>query len=194
MSYVQFSEMRYITAMNRRTKKMFRLVDKIMTKMLLPANLTIEEAVDVAIHMVVAIVVSNTDEANPDERSAMVEQIGPRFIEALMELDPNSDLPQPHAWLVPPQGDITEPVCFMWSGVDEDAVQIVLGDDFESHRQLLAAPLGDTGVKVTVIEGVEGLAIADPEWDGEPPSHEEDLLYAEKLFWGAKQQQSPAPN
>ena len=115
----------------------------------------------------------------------------------MMGLNPNSEFPQPRAWLVPPQGVITEPVGFIWSGIDNDSVQVLLGMDLENLRTELTPALGDTGMTVQVIEGVEGLAMTDPEWDGDPTvlclnptcstRHDVHLLCAERLYEKVKQ-------
>ena len=176
---------------------LMRLAHEIFVKKIGPALLTIEEAIDVVTYVVKAIVISNTDDDDPEDRSGMIAWIEERFIEAMSDIDPSVD--QMHVWLVSPQGLITEPFGIMWSGEhEEDSVQTVMGKELVSLREEISE-MEDAGVHV--IEGVEGVAIIDPEWDGEPVvpcgnpqctnTHDAHLLVAENLFALAKQDSEP---
>lgn len=179
-------------------EKVMRLAHEILTKKIEPANLTIDEAIDVVTTVVKAIVIANTSEDDPEDRSGMIEWIQERFVDGLMAIDPNADASCPHAWLIPPQGCITEPVGIMWSGThDEDSVQVMLGADLERFRTELSEMEKDDDAHVHVIEGVEGVAMIDPEWNGEETvkcgnpecgaTHSAHLTVAENLFQQAKQ-------
>jgi hypothetical protein len=184
---------------------LMRLAHEIFVKKIGPARLTLEEAVDVVAYVVKAIVISNTDDDDPEDRSGMIAWIEERFIDALADIDPSTDqADQTHVWLVPPQGLITEPFGIMWSGAhEENSVQTMIGTELVSLREEISE-MKDAGVHV--IEGVEGVAIIDPEWDGEPTvpcenpqcsnTHDVHLLVAENLFTLAKQHsaQRAAPN
>lgn len=183
-------------------KKVMRLAHKILTKTIWPAKLTLEEAVDVAITLVEALVLSNTEDSDPDDRAGMIEWIEERFIEAMYDLNPNAE--RVRAWLVAPQGLITEPVGFLWSGShdDDDGVQVLLGVELAALRAELDETREKTGV--IVIEGVAGIAMTDPEWDGEPTfscenpecsaTHDVHLMLAENLFKQAKQRSAEPKN
>jgi hypothetical protein len=181
---------------------LMRLAHEIFVKKIGPAHLTLEEAVDVVAYVVKAIVISNTDDDDPEDRSGMIAWIEERFSEALSDIDPSAA--QWRVWLVPPQGRITEPFGILWSGThEEDSVQTMIGTELVSLREEIPE-MKDAGVHV--IEGVEGIAIIDPEWDGkltvpcENPqclnTHDVHLLIAENLFALAKQHsaQRAAPN
>lgn len=170
-------------------EKVMRLAHHILTKTIEPANLKLEDVVDVLTILAKAIVLSNTSNDDPEDRAGMIAWIEERFVTSLASIDP-SDAPA-HAWIVPPQGSITEPVGIFWSGSFEDAgdgVQVVLGADLAQLR----AEIAEDPVGVIVTEGVEGIAIIDPEWDGEPTVtcenplcgkvHDAHLRVAENLF------------
>ena len=118
----------------------------------------------------------------------------------MYDLNPNSECLR--AWFVAPQGLITEPVGFLWTGSTEDGVKVLLGEELGALRAELGTMAG-----VIVTEGVEGLAMIDPEWDGEPTvrcknpqcgnTHDVHLMCAENLFQNAKQakqEQQHSPN
>jgi len=184
--------------------KAMRLAHKILTQSIWPANLQLDEAVDVAIMLVKGIVLSNTSDEDLEDRSEMIGWIQERFVMELDVIDPLAELP--HAWIIPPQGLITEPVGIFWCGEhDEDpgeGVQVVLGAELEALR----AEIAEDPAGVVVIEGVEGVAAIDPDWDGESTVtcenpqcgkvHDVHLRVAENLFQQAveRRRQSAAPN
>lgn len=201
------------TPEQRRDEKVMRLAHHILTKTIEPANLQLEDVVDVLTILAKAIVLSNTSDDDLEDRSGMIAWIEERFVMGLDEIDPLAEIP-PHVWIVPPQGLITEPFGILWSGSrdddeDEDkgddeseGVQVVLGADLETLRAEIAeAPDG-----VIVTEGVEGVAVIDPEWDGAPTVtcanpqcgkvHDAHLSVAENLFQQAieRRRQVGAPN
>src|SRR5204863_7905052 len=104
-----------------------------------------------------ALVVSNTEDTDAEDREDMVEFVEDRFVTAMSELNPT------RVWLVSPRGLITEPVGFIWDGGDE-GVRVLLGSDLDELR----TEIRETPAGVIVVEGIEGLAITDPAWDGEP--------------------------
>lgn len=170
-----------------------RLAHEIFVKKIGPAKLTVEDAIDVLAYVAKAIVISNTADDDPEDRSGMIAWIEERFIEALDDIDPSGE--QVHVWLVPPQGHITEPFGIMWSGLHEqNSVKTLMWKDLISLREEIPE-MKEAGVHVT--EGVEGVAILDPEWNGEPivscanpecsNTHDVHLLVAENLFALAKQ-------
>ena len=179
------------TSAEQRQEKVMRLAHHILTKTIEPANLKLEEVVDILTLVAKGIVLSNTLDEDLEDRSEMIEWIGGRFIMGLDEIDPLAEIP--HAWIIPPQGLITEPVGILWSGsYGEDAdegVRVVLDTELEMLRTEIAE---DPSVGLIVIEGVEGIAIIDPEWDGESTVtcanpqcgrvHDADLQVAENLF------------
>lgn len=169
--------------------KVMRLAHHILTKTIEPAHLKLEDVVDVLTAVAKAIVLSNTSDEDLEDRSGMIAWIEERFVTGLAAIDP-LDAPA-HAWIVSPQGSITEPVGIFWSGSFEDAeqgVQVVLGADLA----LLQAEIAEDPAGVIVTEGVEGIAVIDPEWDGEPTVvcanpqcgkvHDAHLRVAENLF------------
>lgn len=181
-------------------EKAARLAHKILTETLWPEQLQIEDAMEVVVILAKALVLSNTDDDDADDRAELVEAVQGHFVTALDEINPNfveHDHHPAHAWIVPPQGLITEPVGFLWSGCSDDAVNVLIGAKLDELREELEAADEETGV--VVIEGVEGLAMTDPQWDGEPtikcsnPTcsnvHDVHLLVAENLFQQAKQEQ-----
>lgn len=187
-----------------RDEKVMRLAHHILTKTIEPANLDLEDVIDVLTSVAKGIVLSNTADDDLEDRSDMIAWIQGRFVTCLDTIDP-FDEPS-HAWIVPPQGTITEPVGILWSGsheedADED-VQVMLGADLETLRTEIAENI----TNVIVTEGVEGLAIVDPEWDGEPtvtcenPAcgkvHDAHLSVAENLFHQAvdRRRQATAAN
>jgi hypothetical protein len=182
-----------LKAMKDDHEKVMRLAHKILTKTIWPANLTIEEAVDVAITLVKALVLSNTEESDPNDRAEMIEWIEERFVTAMIDLNPNSE--RVRAWLVAPQGLITEPVGFLWCGSPDEGVEVLLGADLAALRAEINEDREKTGVIVT--EGVEGIAMTDPEWDGEATftcenpecgkTHDVHLMFAESLYQQAKE-------
>lgn len=121
------------------------------------------------------------------------EGVEDRFTDAMCDLSPDMD--RTHAWIVAPQGLITEPVGFFWTGSPDEGVRVLLGENLEALRAEIAE--SDEMGGVTVTEGVEGLAMTDPEWDGEPTMtcgnpqcgkvHDVHLNVAEDLFQQAKQ-------
>lgn len=197
------------TTEQQRDKKVMRLAHRVLTKTIEPANLVLEDVVDVLTILAKAVVFSNTSDDDLEDRSGMIGWIQERFVMGLDEIDPLAEIPR--VWIVPPQGLITEPFGILWSGVghdDEDAggegdgVQVVLGADLEMLRAEIAeAPAG-----VIVTDGVEGVAAIDPEWDGESTVtcknpqcgkvHDVHLTVAENLFQQAieRRQRASAPN
>jgi hypothetical protein len=191
------------TTEQRRDEKVKRLAHHILTKTIDPANLQLEEVVDVLTIVAKAIVLSNTSDEDLEDRAGMIGWIQEHFVMGLDAIDPLADLP--HAWIVPPQGLITEPVGILWSGWsglhDEDAddVQVVLGAELE----MLRAEIAEDPTGVIVTEGVEGVAVIDPEWDGEDTAtcanpqcgkvHDAHLRVAENLFQQAVERRRSAP-
>lgn len=175
----------------RRDEPVMRLAHEILVKKIDPADLTLEEAVDVLACVAKGIVLSNTDDDDPEDRSGMIAWIEDRFITAMADIDPNPKVDHPHVWFIPPQGLITEPFGITWSGVhDEDSVRTLIGTELASLREEISKL--DDHVHVHVIEGVQGVAMVDPDWDGSPTvpcanpqcdnTHDVHLLVAEKLF------------
>jgi hypothetical protein len=178
------------TAEQRREEKVMRLAHHILTRTIEPANLVLDEAVEVLTLVAKALVLSNTSDEDVEDRSGMIEWIQGHFVTGLDAIDPLAEIP--HAWIVPPQGLITEPVGIFWSGsFDEDAgegVQVVLGAELE----LLRSEIAEDPASMIVIDGVEGIAIIDPDWDGEDTVtcenpqcgkvHDVHLTVAENLF------------
>lgn len=189
-----------------RDEKVMRLAHRILTKTIEPANLTLEDAIDVLTTVAKAIVLSNTSDEDLEDRSGMIGWFQESFVEGLDAIDPLADLP--HAWIVPPQGLITEPVGILWSGSHEpdddecEGVQVVLGAELE----MLRAEIAEDPANVIVTEGVEGIAAIDPSWDGEDTvmcanpacgkTHDVHLKVAENLFQQAVEQRRhrEAPN
>ena len=191
------------TSAQRRDEKVMRLANHILTKTIEPANLKLEEVVDVLSIIAKAIVLSNTSDDDLEDRSGMIEWIEERFFAGLAVINPFDE--PAHAWIVPPQGAITEPVGILWSGDHEGGdldVQVVLGAELETLR----AEIAEESAHVIVTEGVEGMAILDPEWDGEPTVtcgnpecgqvHDVHLRVAENLFQQAvdRRRGAEAPN
>jgi hypothetical protein len=191
-----------------RDEKVMRIAHHILTKTFEPANLQLEEVVDVLVLVAKAIVISNTSDDDLEDRSGMITWIEERFVTGLDTLDPFAE--PAHAWIVSPQGSITEPVGIFWSGSYEDEddeadgpqVQVVLGADLE----LLRDEIANNPAGVIVTEGVEGIAAIDPDWDGEPTVtcanpecgkvHDAHLRVAEDLFQQAvdRRRQAGAAN
>jgi hypothetical protein len=69
------------------------------------------------------------------------------------------------AWFVEPVGSITEPVTFI-QVPGEGSVRIVVGDLWAT-REILRDVSQQTGVLLVEIDGVDGLAVTDPHWDGQ---------------------------
>jgi len=197
----------------QRAEKVARLAHHILMKVIAPAKLTLEDVVDVLMIVAKGVVLSNTSEDEIEERSEMVGWIQGRFVTGLDEVDPLAE-EIPHVWLVAPQGLITEPFGILWSGsyddddedVDDDedeAVQVVLGVELEALRAEIAE---NQAGGVIVTEGVDGVAVIDPAWDGEPTMtcgnpacgkvHDVHLQVAENLFRQAieRRQRAGAPN
>jgi len=200
------------TTEQQRDEKVMRLAHRILTKTIEPANLKLEDVVDVLTFIAKAIVLSTTSDDDQEDRSGMIGWIEERFVMGLAEIDPLAEVPR--VWLVPPQGLITEPFGILWSGsrddnedADESAgegvgVQVVLGAELE----MLRAEIADAPAGVIVTEGVEGVAGLDPEWDGESTVtcanpqcgkiHDAHLRVAENLFQQAVERRrlTTAPN
>lgn len=189
--------------MKDKSKKAARIAHKILTKTIWPANLDLEDAMEVVVLLAKALVISNTDDEDPDDRAELIECVEGHFLAAMDGINPNvdhDDHDHAHAWLVSPQGLITEPVGFLWSGSADDGVDVLIGAKLDELRTELATVDAETAV--VVIEGVEGLAMTDPEWDGEPTIkcanpqcgnvHDVHLQVAENLFQQAKQRQFSA--
>lgn len=166
-----------------------RLAHKILTQTIWPANLQIEEAIEVLALVAKALVLSNTSDEDPEVRSNLIDEVGTHFVEVLMDIDPLAD--RMHLWLVPPQGLITEPFGILWDGsYEEDSVKGVLGAELALLRTEYAASKDKTGV--IIIEGAEGVAVTVPDWDGEDTVtcanpecgavHDVHLQVAEELF------------
>lgn len=191
-------------------EKVMRLAHHILTKTIEPADLKLEEAVDVLAIVAKAIVIANTSDDDPEERAGMIDWIEEHFIEVLEELNPDAehDHAHLHAWLVAPQGLISEPVGFLWAHDAEEGVRVVVGAELAAFRAEIADG-ADELHEVVVVEGVEGIAMTDPEWDGEPTFtcanphcgkvHDVHLVCAENLFQQFQQAKqraalAPAPN
>ena len=171
-----------------REEKVLRLAHKI-TQMIEPADLTLEDAIEVVSIVAKDIVLSHTSDDDPEDRSEMIECATGHFADRLMEIDPISD----HAclWLIPPQGAITEPFGIFWDGSydDDTSVKGLLGDELERVRND-ADTLGQTGI--AIVEGLDGVATIIPDWDGEDTVkcanpecanvHDVHLMVAEQLF------------
>ena len=173
----------------RSDTKVMRLAHKILTQTIWPANLQLEEAIDVVTLVAKALVLSNTSDEDPVDRSSLIEEIGERLVEVLMDIDPLAD--RTHLWLVPPQGIITEPFGILWDGLyEESSVKGVLGAELTLLRTEYTETKDKTGV--IIIEGVEGVAAIVPDWDGEDTVrcanpqcgnvHDAHLMVAEELF------------
>ena len=170
-------------------EKVMRLAHKILTQVIEPANLKLDEAIDVVAIIAKAIVLANTSDDDPEDRSDMIDWIETRVIEALMDIDPFAD--REHLWLVPPQGLITEPFGILWDGLyEESSVKGVLGAELTLLRTECAEAQDKTDM--IIIEGVEGVAVIVPDWDGEDTVkcdnpqcgnvHDVHLKVAEELF------------
>lgn len=172
-----------------REEKVRRLAHKI-TQMMEPADLVLEEAIEVVAIVAKAIVLSNTSDDDPEDRSDMIECVTEHFADRLMEINPLTD--HAHLWLIPPQGAITEPFGIFWDGsYDEDTgVKGLLGEELEAIRTEHAGMLAKTGI--IVVQGLEGVACIIPDWDGEDTAkcanpecgnvHDVHLMVAEELF------------
>jgi len=169
--------------------KVMRLAHKILTQVIDPADLKLEEAIDVVAIVAKAIVLANTSDDDPEDRSDMIASIETRLVEVLMDIDPFAD--RAHLWLVPPQGLITEPFGIWWDGsYEESSVKGVLGAELALLRTEYAETQDKKGV--FLVEGVEGVAIVVPDWDGEDTVmcdnpqcgnvHDAHLRVAEELF------------
>ena len=172
----------------RGDEKVMRLAHKILTQVIEPANLKLDEAIDVVTIVAKAIVLANTSDDDPEDRSDMIDWIETRLVEVLMDIDPFAD--RAHLWLVPPQGLITEPFGILWDGSHEEtSVKGVLGAELTLLRTEYAE-MKDKGV--IIVEGVEGVAAIVPDWDGEDTVkcdnpqcgnvHDVHLRVAEELF------------
>lgn len=173
----------------RRAEKVARLAHKILTQTIWPASLELEEAVDVAITVVKGLVLSNTDDDDPEDRSDLIAAIEEHFLEAMTDIDPLAE--RAHLWLVPPQGLITEPFGILWDGsYGEHSVKGVLGAELALLRTEYSATQDKT--RAIIVEGVEGVAAITPDWDGEDTVtcenpecgriHDAHLAVAEELF------------
>ena len=173
----------------RADTKVMRLAHKILTQTIWPANLQLEEAIDVVALVAKALVLSNTSDEDPVDRSSMIEEIEERLVEVLMDIDPLAD--RAHLWLVPPQGLITEPFGILWDGAyEEHSVKGVLGAELALLRTEYTESKDKTAV--IIIEGAEGVAVTVPDWDGEDTVtcanpecgrvHDVHLQVAEELF------------
>ena len=172
-----------------REEKVRHLAHKI-TQMIEPADLVLEEAIEVVAIVAKAIVLSNTSDEDPEDRSDMIACVTEHFADRLMEIDPVTD--HAHLWLIPPQGAITEPFGIFWDGsYDEDtSVKGLLGDELEKIRTQYADTLSQTGI--VIVEGLDGVASIIPDWDGEDTAkcanpecgnvHDVHLMVAEELF------------
>ena len=169
--------------------KVMRLAHKILTQTIWPANLQLEEAIDVVAFVAKVLVLSNTSDEDPVDRSSLIDEIEERFIEVLLDIDPLAD--RAHFWLVQPQGRITEPFGILWDGLyEESSVKGVLGAELALLRTEYSEVQDMTGM--ILIEGVEGVAVIVPDWDGEDtvtcenPAcgnvHDAHLMVAEELF------------
>lgn len=173
-----------------REEKVLRLAHKILMQTIEPADLMLEDAIEVVSIVAKAVVLSNTSDDDPEDRSDMIECVTEQFAERLMEIDPLLD--HAHLWLIPPQGLITEPFGVFWDGsYDEDtSVKGLLGDELEAIRNEYAETLGQTGI--VVVQGLDGVASVIPDWDGEDTVkcanpecgnvHDVHLMVAEELF------------
>lgn len=173
----------------RGDEKVMRLAHKILTQVIDPANLKLEEAIDVVAIVAKALVLANTEDDDPEDRSNMIDWIEERLVEVLMDIDPLAV--REHLWLVPPQGLITEPFGILWDGLyEENSVKGVLGAELEHIRTEYAETQAKTGM--ILIEGLEGVANIVPDWDGEDTImcanpqcgnvHDAHLSVAEELF------------
>lgn len=169
--------------------KAMRLAHKILAQTIWPANLQLEEAIETIALVAKALVLSNTSDGDPADRSVLIDDVSQHFAEVLMDIDPLADLA--HLWLVPPQGLITEPFGILWDGFyEEDSVKGMLGADLALLRTEYAEAQDKTGM--IIMEGVEGVAVIIPDWDGEDTAvcenpecgrvHDVHLKVAEELF------------
>lgn len=169
--------------------KVMRLAHKILTQTIWPANLRLEDAIEVLATVAKALVLSNTSDEDLVGRSNLIDEIDAHFIEVLMDIDPLAD--RARFWLVPPQGLITEPFGILWDGLyEEDSVKGLLGEELDLLRKEYAEAQDKTGM--IIVDGVEGLAAIVPDWDGEDTVkcanpecgnvHNVHLTVAEELF------------
>lgn len=170
------------------------LAQKILSQVIDPAKPTakptLEEVIDALAIVAKSLVLINTADDDPVERSDMIDWILSRFSDQLVEIDPLID--RAHLWLIPPQGAITEPFGIFWDGsYDEDtSVKGLLGDELEQIRNEHATALEKTGI--VIVEGLDGVANIIPDWDGEDTVkcanpecanvHDVHLMVAEELF------------
>ena len=129
------------TQKERSAAKVARIAHEILTQTIWAANLKLEEEIEVLAIVAKEIVLSSTSDEDPEDRSNLIDAVeGDHFISILTEIDPLADPAledRAHLWLVPPQGDITEPFGILWDGgYEEDSVKGVLG------RGACAAPRG----------------------------------------------------
>jgi hypothetical protein len=169
-----------------RPTKAMRLAHKILSQTIWPANLQIEDAIEALGLVAKELVLEHTSDDDPEDRSELIDAVENHLGSILADIDPLAD--RTHLWLVPPQGDITEPFGILWDGgYEEDSVSGVLGAELELLRKQYAEPQ-DKGV--VIIEGVDGVAMIVPDWDGEDTATCEDcdrvhnvhLSVAEGLF------------
>jgi len=174
----------------RGDEKMMRLAHKILTQVIDPAKPRLEEVIDALAIVAKSVVLTNTTDDDPVDRSDMIDWIMTRFADQLGEIDPLVD--RAHLWLIPPQGAITEPFGIFWDGSydDDTSVKGLLGAELEEIRTQYAGTLEQTGI--VVVQGFEGVAILVPDWDGEDTVkcanpecenvHDAHLMVAEELF------------
>jgi hypothetical protein len=184
------------TKLPTRSENNDRIAQKILTRMIVPANLQLEDAVEAVALVLKALVLSNSSEEEPMDRSDLIAWIEGHVLDVLDEIDPcgpDFEEPPPHFWIVPPQGLITETIGVLWDGsVGEQAtdVKVVTGEDLSVIHAECLKTREETGL--VIVEGVEGIAIIDPDWDGKATTtcpnpacgkeHDVHLMVAENLY------------
>jgi len=105
--------------------------------------------------------------------------------------------PEPvlHVWYVEPVGKIAEPVTFVAGfesdDVEKEVVQMIRGD-LATSREIVRETARKAGTSLYEVEGVEGIAVIDPHWNGGPVAicgdpkcgtvHDVHLMTAENLY------------
>jgi hypothetical protein len=179
-----------------RAEKTLELAQRILTDTIAPAGLLLEDTVEALAQVLKALVLSNSSDEDPEDRSSLIDTIEGHVLEVLDDIDPAVLEPTerpPHFWIVPPQGIITETIGILWDGCYGDetsGVRVVTGEELATTRAECLKVQHETGM--VIVEGIEGLAIVDPDWDGEDTAacsnpacgkhHNVHLMVAEHLF------------
>lgn len=109
--------------------------------------------------------------------------------------NPSNPNPTLWVWYVEPVGKIAEPVTFIADYLANDDpngnVQVIRGD-LATSREIVRDAARQAGAEVYEVEGVEGIAVVDPHWDGKPVAicrnptcgtlHDAHLMTAENLY------------